>query len=516
MAAFAAGCFDGPSPLHQHQAVRVVPRRASALQASESDFGAAAGESSTSAASANTWARRLSRPPHGPPLISGLGIAAVGAVAGSRCRRRRPFWSAAAARRRHQCLLRRAESGSRTGDAAAHSDGSKAAAADGVSAAAAEARDAELKRLLGAVPSAASSEVKVQPEEVEVEVVPPESESAEPDESAAVPEEFVEDLEAKMLDMVDKQDFQGAAVVRDEISMAHLDDDAHVLSANTALYTAITTCDVKLMKALWLGVQCIHPYEKRCTGYKEVLDSWKRIFEVADFKHTKLNVEDVRVNVWGATATVVCIENVVSKTSGRLQRCMVASNTFRKVKGHWLVVLRHVGNMSEVGMLAEDGSEVLEIPTGRGLGVANLKILFQQGFHPLQMYDDHDGQVLGASGHDELRMSAHDEDSDDYDDDEDIFIRDEESEAARETVRELRRLVKEKRILKRDKFLLMDEMLKKPGESMPEKAYKLLLRGVTESGERQVAAQEFTKIMRREIRRIRARKDKAAALPDQQ
>merc|ERR1711879_882376 len=104
------------------------------------------------------------------------------------------------------------------------------------------------------------------------------------------------------------------------------------------------------MKALWLEasfVQCIHPYEKRSLGYTDVCDSWQRLFSMGAARKSTITAEDVRVNVRGATAIVVCLEQVISKALKRPLRSMTATNIFRKVGQKWLLVHRHVSSAGD-------------------------------------------------------------------------------------------------------------------------------------------------------------------------
>uniref|UniRef100_A0A7S4Q9N9 UVR domain-containing protein n=1 Tax=Alexandrium monilatum TaxID=311494 RepID=A0A7S4Q9N9_9DINO len=344
----------------------------------------------------------------------------------------------------------------------------------------------------------------------------------------ATPNELVEELESQMHKLARAGKYEDAAVVRDKLSNAQVDDEARVLLANTELYTAFSDRNIERMRALWLPasyVQCIHPYEKRAAGYSDVCASWQRLFEAAKSAPSVVSAEDVRVLVRGATATIVCTERVTSKALKTTLHSMIATNIFRKVDGKWHLVHRHVSAAGDSAwgapllddqMTAPDISEdsVMAWMSQAAGRFPVTKIIIQdasgkrfnmgedEDFHPRVI----DAMEIGDEDTDDSGMES-DEDSDM----DDMLVDEEENgmEIARDTVRALRRLSKQGLLTARAKIQLMSEMLRNPGESMPERAHELLLVDVPED-EKDAAWEDFAALVAMEARRLDARKAKAS------
>ena len=62
-------------------------------------------------------------------------------------------------------------------------------------------------------------------------------------------------------------------------------DEGDVYKANEAFYSAFESLDIKEMEKVWLEekyVQCIHPGWRSLTGWEDVMNSWRQIFENAN------------------------------------------------------------------------------------------------------------------------------------------------------------------------------------------------------------------------------------------
>jgi len=349
---------------------------------------------------------------------------------------------------------------------------------------------------------------------------------------ASAPEALVEELEGKMQRLAREEKYSEAAAVRDELSDKTLDDDLQVLNANTELYDAFSKRSLDRMKAIWLPasyVQCIHPYEKRSMGYTKVCESWKRLFTAAATPRSSISAEDINVTVRGATATVVCLEQVISKSLKQPLRSMLATNVFRKADGKWLLVHRHVSSVNQ-----EDGmghrmltGEPMEMDSeqdalmraiqlcGKHAGIIMQKGKSSRGFGMMEEEDDDDTDFDDDEGYPSEVLDADlddlsdtdeslgtDEDSD-MDLDGDLYVEDEGDpmEAARDTVRALRRLSKEGKLDPKARIQLLGEMLRSPGDSMPERAHELLLSEIEED-ERKAAWEDFASLISMEALRL--------------
>jgi len=295
------------------------------------------------------------------------------------------------------------------------------------------------------------------------------------------------------------------------------------------------------VKALWLrapNVQCIHPFEKRSSGYSEVVSSWARLFEVAKARKSTISADDVRVSVRGSTATVVCLEQVVSKAMKRPLRSMLATNIFRKVGSQWLLFHRHVSTAHNPDS-AGDGSTLLLDETERNQSNVDLfaklasipgaHIVIKQGKPPRGFgdvdeddeVDEVDEEMLGGAFFDSEEgddfrgipgpsrsLSGDNTDSDEDGEDEDPEMYLEEvlgsegpGEDSREAVRALRRLSREGKLSQKAKVQLLGEMIRRPGDSMVERAHQLLLSGAA-AEEKQAAWVDFADLVASEARKM--------------
>jgi translation initiation factor 2A len=333
-------------------------------------------------------------------------------------------------------------------------------------------------------------------------------------------EELVEELEGRMHELAKKEDYKAAASIRDELSGAHFDDEVRVLSANAELYSAFSARDMDRMKALWLEapfVQCIHPYDqiKPCAGFVEVCKSWKRLFKAGKSQRTTISADQVRVNVRGGTATVTCVEQVAHNGQRKPHRRMLATNIFRKVSDRWLLVHRHVSaidpDIAEMEMDVDiddlEGMNTWKIAQ-MAQALTRGNVVIKQVHSDDESNDEDDAnheldQVIGAELNNRMDSDGRDEVYEDGLQDGGDIVEDEvyyeedgvDLEASREdTVRALRQLSSEGRLSQQAKIMLLSQMLRTPGESIPERAHGLLLTGVADN-ERAVAWEDFASLI---------------------
>jgi len=328
---------------------------------------------------------------------------------------------------------------------------------------------------------------------------------------------LVEELEGKMHKLAKKEDYEGAAAIRDELSLTQVDDEANVLQANAELYASFSKNDIKRMKALWLEahfVQCIHPMQKRASGYTDVCASWEQLFKIDRVRKYSISPEDVRMSLRGSTAYVTCTE-LLKGHSAPVKR-MVATNIFRKVESRWYLVHRHVSSATDAAV--GFGDSLMDVSDAEALSALKWQEREQQmraflvgarvirprsgSSYADEDEDNHDmfGADLDDPDSEEDEIDESDEESDDSD--AEYYVEDENGvEDARDTVRALRRLSKQGALTQEAKIQLLSEMLKTPGESMPERAHALLLADVPED-EKKAAWEEFAALVAQEVRRL--------------
>jgi ketosteroid isomerase-like protein len=121
-------------------------------------------------------------------------------------------------------------------------------------------------------------------------------------------------------------------------------EEAAAAKANEEFYEAFEALDMDRMEACWLhddGVRCIHPGWDAMVGWPQVSRSWMAIF--ANSANIQFFLTDVEVHVDADTAWVTCAENILSGGAGpEVQDAKVlATNVFRRIGGHWRMVLHH-------------------------------------------------------------------------------------------------------------------------------------------------------------------------------
>lgn len=115
------------------------------------------------------------------------------------------------------------------------------------------------------------------------------------------------------------------------------------LESNQRFYDAFNKNDLDLMTRAWLDdpiAQCIHPGWDVLTGFKPIIESWRRIFETGQDLEIKLS--HVEAVVSEDLAWIACQENLFSISTSGVQLSKVhATNFFKKIEGEWKMILHH-------------------------------------------------------------------------------------------------------------------------------------------------------------------------------
>jgi len=272
-----------------------------------------------------------------------------------------------------------------------------------------------------------------------------------------------------------------------------------VLRANAEFYKAFSARDLERMKSTWLPanhVQCIHPYDSRATGFNDVCSYWRRMFDEVSSSRRRITAEDVRIHVSGATATVVCMEQVASKSTKQPPyRSMIATNIFRKVGSRWLMVHRHVSPVIEAEKALADESlrKLTELQY--------TDFSFDKFMEVIQTIDPDESIRFRIFPNEDDDGDEEDEEVDDNDSDLDDLDNDQEAakEATRDTWRAIRKLREQGRLSSEEAMTLLSHMIRTPGESVPERAHALLLTHVPED-EKELAWDDFAQLVAMEAK----------------
>ncbi|SUS06277.1 Ketosteroid isomerase homolog [uncultured Defluviicoccus sp.] len=123
-----------------------------------------------------------------------------------------------------------------------------------------------------------------------------------------------------------------------------LSDDAAVLFANDAFYTAIAGRDFAAMERLWSerpAVSCIHPGWPPIASRQEVMESWHAI--LTGQHAPEIVWRNARAYLLGETAYVICYEILKGTT-------LVATNVFVREAGQWRMAHHQAGAAPPVSL----------------------------------------------------------------------------------------------------------------------------------------------------------------------
>ena len=116
-----------------------------------------------------------------------------------------------------------------------------------------------------------------------------------------------------------------------------------VKEANQRFYDAFGALDIDLMEAAWEPSElalCVHPGWPPLTGWEQIRESWRRIFDNATLMH--FNVQYVNAAVQEDCGWVTCVENISSVLQGRADNFgVLATNIFVRTPQGWRMVAHH-------------------------------------------------------------------------------------------------------------------------------------------------------------------------------
>ncbi len=116
-----------------------------------------------------------------------------------------------------------------------------------------------------------------------------------------------------------------------------MSEDASILFANEAFYTAFASRDMQAMEEIWArGMQptCVHPGWQPLVGRREVIDSWRDILQSGDA--ADISCSGARAFHLGDAAYVTCNEHLARST-------LIATNIFLREAGQWKLIHHQAG-----------------------------------------------------------------------------------------------------------------------------------------------------------------------------
>jgi ketosteroid isomerase-like protein len=119
-------------------------------------------------------------------------------------------------------------------------------------------------------------------------------------------------------------------------------DEAAILVANAAFYSAFTRGDFAAMSALWAvraHVACFHPTAPAILGREAVLESWRQILKSAPT--FEMRCDRPVVHFAGEAAFVTCYEGNADHPAH-----LAATNIFVREDGAWRMIHHHAGPLA--------------------------------------------------------------------------------------------------------------------------------------------------------------------------
>jgi ketosteroid isomerase-like protein len=118
---------------------------------------------------------------------------------------------------------------------------------------------------------------------------------------------------------------------------------SEVLAVNEAFYRAFEKKDIEALSAACsqgTGSSCVHPGWNMLRGWKEIRNSWERIFK--NTAYIEINTDIITVEVRETIAYIVLVENVLQIIDGRrIEAKSMATNVFEFLGGKWYLVHHH-------------------------------------------------------------------------------------------------------------------------------------------------------------------------------
>jgi ketosteroid isomerase-like protein len=119
--------------------------------------------------------------------------------------------------------------------------------------------------------------------------------------------------------------------------------EIEVEAANQQFYKILDSASLEAMDQIWLHenwVRCVHPGWDVLTGWKDIRQSWDKIFQ-GDQK-MRVSPADVSICPIGDAALVTCIENIsVFQGADFDSMQTIATNIFINKEGRWLIAHHH-------------------------------------------------------------------------------------------------------------------------------------------------------------------------------
>ena len=142
-------------------------------------------------------------------------------------------------------------------------------------------------------------------------------------------------------------------------STSQADDEAAVLTAHRAYYTAVAALEPAQMAAVWSRRPqdvCIHPGWDTLRGWREIHASWLTIF--ANMPYIRIETTDDVVRVHGDVAWVTCTEHIYTVLDQQVAHSQVAAtHIFERLDGRWCLIHHHGSPVAHDVTVSDDADE---------------------------------------------------------------------------------------------------------------------------------------------------------------
>ncbi|MBR8834533.1 MAG: nuclear transport factor 2 family protein [Stigonema ocellatum SAG 48.90 = DSM 106950] len=125
--------------------------------------------------------------------------------------------------------------------------------------------------------------------------------------------------------------------------MQNQNTTSEILATNKAFYRAFEKKDIEAMSAVWsqgTGSLCVHPGWNVLRGWKEIQNSWVKIFQ--NTAYIEINTDIIVTEVRDRIAYVLLVENILQVIDGRrIEAQSMATNVFELLGSKWYLVHHH-------------------------------------------------------------------------------------------------------------------------------------------------------------------------------
>ena len=124
-------------------------------------------------------------------------------------------------------------------------------------------------------------------------------------------------------------------------------DIKEIEKINHTFYEALNNANIDLMEEVWIkddSAKCVHPGWSMLKGWKDIRDSWVKIFEGDTL--AQVEISDIFIDINGKSAWLNCVERMNYVIDNQIVITLAqTTNIFELKDSKWCIVLHHASPM---------------------------------------------------------------------------------------------------------------------------------------------------------------------------